>query len=366
MTIPFLDPSQTYLEIREELDEAYRRVMLSGSYILGETLSCFENNFARYCDAAHCIGVSNGLDALTLILRGFNIGKGDEVIVPAHTFIATWLAVSNVGATPVPVEIDEHTYNLNADLIKTSINHRTRAIIAVHLYGQPADMSAIMEVAKKNDLLVIEDAAQAHGASYKGQRVGSFGDAAAWSFYPGKNLGAFGDGGAITTNNDNLAQNLLMLRNYGAREKYQHEVLGYNNRLDPLQAAFLDVKLRHLDRWNSHRAALAKRYIEGLGKTPLILPFTPEWANSVWHLFVVRYPQRDLLQAHLDSLGINTLIHYPTPPHKQLPYVHTIRPGNSLSRTEELSEQILSLPIGPHLTFEQCDRVVSVIAKFIT
>jgi len=364
MSVPFLDPSQTYLELRTELDDAYQRVMRSGSYILGETVSNFENNFARYCEASHCFGVANGLDALTLILQGFDIGPGDEVIVPSHTFMATWLAVSNVGATPIPVEVHERTYNLNPDHIESAITNKTKAIIPVHLYGQPADMTPIMETAARYDIRVIEDAAQAHGAKYKGRKVGSIGDAAAWSFYPGKNLGAFGDAGAITTNNDALADKLLMLRNYGSKEKYRHEILGHNSRLDPIQAAFLDVKLRYIDQWNSHRKELANSYIGALSQASLLLPFTPDWAESVWHLFVIRHQNRNALQKHLDTMGIGTLIHYPIPPHKQLAYSDRAFDAYNLSQTEIIAGQVLSLPIGPHLSPEQCDLVTSAIREF--
>ncbi|RCK27274.1 erythromycin biosynthesis sensory transduction protein eryC1 [Thalassospira profundimaris] len=365
MSVPFLDPSQTYLELQTELDDAYQRVMHSGIYILGEIVSNFENNFAQYCETHHCFGVANGLDALTLILQGYDIGPGDEVIVPSHTFIATWLAVSNVGATPIPVEVDERTYNLNPDLIVSAITGKTKAIIAVHLYGQPADMTPILEIAARYDIRVIEDAAQAHGAKYKGRKTGSIGDAAAWSFYPGKNLGAFGDAGAITTNDDALAHKLLMLRNYGSKEKYRHEILGHNSRLDPLQAAFLDVKLRYIDKWNCCRRELANRYISELKQSSLILPFTPDWAENVWHLFVIRHQNRNALQQHLDALGIGTLIHYPIPPHRQLAYSVRSFDAFDLSQTETLAGQVLSLPIGPHLSSEQCDLVTSAVREFV-
>lgn len=364
MTVPFLDLRQTYLELQAELDDAYQRVMYSGSYILGETVSTFETNFAKYCNASHCFGVANGLDALTLILQAVDIGRGDEVIVPSHTFIATWLAVSNVGATPVPVEVNEQTYNLNPSLVEAAITSRTRAIIPVHLYGQPADMTPILNIAERYNIRVIEDAAQAHGAQYKERRVGTIGDAAAWSFYPGKNLGAFGDAGAITTNSNTLAEKLLMLRNYGSKEKYKHEILGHNSRLDPLQAAFLDVKLHHIDEWNTHRQKLAECYIRGLNQKPVTVPFSPDWAKSVWHLFVIRHHKRNALQKYLGDQGITTLIHYPVPPHRQLAYAKTSFESNDLSKTEEISDQVLSLPIGPHLTFEQCDLVISAIHEF--
>ncbi len=244
-----------------------------------------------------------------------DIGPGDEVIVPSNTYIATWLAVSQCGATPVPVEPDERTYNLDPNRIEAAITPRTKAILPVHLYGQPADLDPILAIARQHGLRVLEDAAQAHGARYKGRRIGGHGDAVAWSFYPGKNLGALGDGGAVTTNDPEIADRLRVLRNYGSRVKYVNEVQGVNSRLDPLQAAILHVKLRHLDDWNARRAAIAAHYREGLAATGLILPHVPAWAEPVWHLFIVRHPQRDALQRHLHEAGIGTLIHYPIPPH---------------------------------------------------
>ena len=321
MHVPFLDLKAASQELKVELDAAYRLVMESGSYILGEKVEAFEQEFATYCGARHCIGVANGLEALHLILRAYNIGPGDEVIVPANTYIATWLAVSHAGATPVPVEPDSQTYNVAPERIAAAITPRTRCIIPVHLYGQPADMDSILEIAKGNDLKVIEDAAQAHGARYKDRRTGSLGDAAGFSFYPGKNLGALGDAGAVVTSDDALADRVRVLRNYGSRVKYHNEVQGFNSRLDPLQAAFLRVKLRHLEEWNDRRRVLASRYLESLRGVPeLLLPYVPEWAEPAWHLFVVRHPRRDALQQHLNRTGIGTLIHYPIPAHLSLAY----------------------------------------------
>ena len=365
MSIPFLDLKTPYIELREELDSAYRRVMESGWYILGAEAESFEQNFARYCSVKHCIGVANGLDALHLLLRAYEIGAGDEVIVPANTYVATWLAVSHAGATPVPVEADSQTYNLDPSRIAAAITRRTRAIIPVHLYGQAADMDPIMKVAAGHGLKVIEDAAQAHGATYKGRRSGGLGDAAGWSFYPGKNLGALGDGGAITTDDDNLADRVRVLRNYGSRQKYHNEVKGFNSRLDPLQAAFLDVKLRHLENWNLRRQAVARRYLEELKDCPgLTLPYVPPWAQPSWHLFVVRHGKRKDFQEHLAQSGIGTLIHYPIPPHLSPAYAEFIGQKGKFPVTEALAEEVISLPMGPHLTPEAAARVVLAVRAF--
>ncbi|MGH9944622.1 MAG: DegT/DnrJ/EryC1/StrS family aminotransferase, partial [Pyrinomonadaceae bacterium] len=282
MNVPFLDLRASYLELKDALDLAYQRVMNSGWYILGEEVAAFEREFAGYCGAKHCIGVGNGLEALHLILRGYDIGAGDEVIVPANTYIATWLAVSYAGATPVPVEPDPRTHNISPERIAAAVTPRTRAVIAVHLYGQPADMDAISQVAEQHGLKVIEDAAQAHGARYRNRCVGTLGDAAGFSFYPGKNLGAMGDAGAITTNDDVLADRVRVLGNYGSRVKYHNEVKGFNSRLDPLQAAFLCVKLAHLDEWNERRRVVARQYLNGFADVAgVALPFVPEWADPV-------------------------------------------------------------------------------------
>jgi len=364
MIVPFLDLRASYKELQVGLDAAYRRVMESGWYILGEEVEAFEREFAAYCTVKHCIGVGNGLEALHLILHAYGVGAGDEVIVPANTFIATWLAVSYTGATPIPVEPDPHTYNLDPARIARAITPRTRAIIAVHLYGQPADMQPILEVARPYGLKVIEDAAQAHGARYKGRRTGSLGDAAGFSFYPGKNLGAMGDAGAVVTNDDDLADRVRLLRNYGSRVKYEHEIKGFNSRLDPLQAAFLRVKLTYLDEWNARRKATAQHYLEALATVPdLALPFVPDWAEPVWHLFIVRHPKRDKLQKHLTNAGIGTLIHYPVPPHLSRVYTN---PGRTvdLPITENLASTVLSLPIGPQLDRLSVDIITRAIQGF--
>lgn len=360
MTIPFLDLQSPYQELRIELDKAYQRVMDSGWYILGKEVVAFENEFAAYCGTNHCVGVGNGLEALYLIIKAFNIGPGDEVIVPANTYIATWLAITHAGATPVPVEPDERTYNINPLKIEQAITPKTKAIMAVHLYGQPADMDSIKTLANKYGLKVFEDCAQAHGARYKGQKVGSLGDAAGFSFYPGKNLGAFGDGGAVTTNNSELANRIKTLRNYGSQIKYHNEVLGFNSRLDELQAAFLRVKLTKLDGWNERRKNIARQYLRELNKhSDLILPFVPEWAEPAWHLFVIRNTQRDALQKTLTEAGIGTMIHYPIPPHLQPAYAELSIRSDSFPITERIHNEVLSLPIGPHILSGQVNLICS-------
>jgi dTDP-4-amino-4,6-dideoxygalactose transaminase len=378
MHIPFLELKPTYLELRGEFDAAYHRVMDSGWYLMGGELENFEAEFATYCEADHCIGVANGLDALHLIVRAYGIGPGDEVIVPSNTFIATWLAVSYAGATPVAVEPDPITYNLDPDRIEAAITANTKAIMPVHLYGQAADMDPILDLATQHGLKVIEDSAQAQGARYKGRRTGSLGTAAAHSFYPGKNLGAFADAGAVTTNDSELATRIRALRNYGSREKYHYEVQGINSRLDELQAAFLRVKLPKLDEWNLRRSAIAKLYFEQLSdlseaqvKTagfPL-LPIVPDWAEPVWHLFVIRHPQRDALQRHLTEKGIQTIIHYPIPPHLSGAYrdfdaTSPSPPSPRFPTADTLARQVLSLPVGPHLSAENVRKICQSIRSF--
>ena len=358
MRVSFLNAGAGYQELREELDAAYRRVMESGWYILGDEVEAFEAEWAAYCGVKHCVGVGNGLDALHLTLRAMGIGAGDEVIVPSNTYIATWLAVSYAGAAPVPVEPDPLTYNIDPLRIEAAITNRTRVILPVHLYGQPADMEPILEVARRHDLRVLEDAAQAHGARYQGRLTGGLGDAAGWSFYPGKNLGAFGDAGAVTTNDDAIADRVRVLRNYGSRTKYLNEVRGFNSRLDPLQAAFLRVKLAHLDEWNSRRSVLAGQYLEALQNLPgLALPAPPQWAEPSWHLFVVHHSGRDELQHRLTAAGVETLIHYPTPPHMSGAYKGQTS-GSALPLTEGLAATTLSLPIGPHVSASEAKHVV--------
>lgn len=360
--VPFLDLGKTYKELKTELDDAFQRVMNSGWYIQGEEVEAFEAEFAEYCGAKFCIGCGNGLDALHLILRAYGIGPGDEVIVPAHTFIATWSAVTLAGAVPVPIETrDDGTYTIAAELIEAAITPRTRAIIPVHLYGRPADMAPIMQIAAKHGLKVIEDAAQAHGARYQGRRTGSLGDAAAFSFYPGKNLGAYGDGGVITTNDSGLATKLRSLRNYGSSAKYVHDVIGFNSRLDTLQAAMLRVKLRYLDEWNARRVSLAESYRQLLANTKLALPAVSGGFDSVYHLYVVATPHRDSLQSELKNSGIETLVHYPIPPHKQ--HAYESLQSLSLPVAERLSREVLSLPMGPHLLREDMEKVAHHVTR---
>lgn len=362
-TIPFLDLRAAYLELKPEIDAAIARVLDSGWYILGPEVEAFEAEWAEYCGASHAVGLGNGLDALTLALRALEIGPGDEVIVPSNTYIATWLAVSAVGATPVPVEPDPATYNIDPDLIPAAITARTKALLPVHLYGQPADLDPILAIARQHNLAVVEDAAQAHGARYKGQRIGAHGDVVCWSFYPGKNLGALGDAGAVTTNLTDLADRIRVLRNYGSREKYVNEVQGVNSRLDPLQAAVLRVKLGVLDEWNERRRRIAEIYTEELAETNLILPQVPQWANPAWHLYVVRSSERDALQERLTTAGIGTLIHYPIPPHHQKVFKMVAMPPLLIAK--ELSGEILSLPIGPHLACTQLNYLQEVIRNAI-
>lgn len=357
MKIPFLDLRAAYLELQPEIDAAIARVLASGHYILGPEVEAFEAEYAAYCQADHAIGVANGLDALHLALLAMGVGPGDEVIVPSNTYIATWLAVSQCGATPVPVEPDARTYNIDPALIEAAITPATRVILPVHLYGQPADLDPILALARRHGLRVLEDAAQAHGARYKGQRIGAHGDAVAWSFYPGKNLGALGDGGAVTTHDPGLADRIRVLRNYGSRVKYVNEVRGVNSRLDPLQAAVLRVKLRYLDAWNARRGVLASAYLDSLSGTNLLLPTVPHWADPVWHLFVVRHPSRDEIARDLQSLGIGTLVHYPIPPYQQMAYAHMNLPTAAFAISNRMAENVLSLPLGPHLRRADASRV---------
>ena len=364
MKVPFLELKATYNEIQAELDAAYRRVMESGWYLLGEELTAFEAEFAQYLGVKHCIGVGNGLEALHLVLRAWGIGQGDEVIVPANTYIATWLAVTYAGACPVPVEPDTRTYNLDPEKIAAAVTKNTKAIIAVHLYGQTADMDAINEVAKRYKLKVLEDAAQAQGAMYKGRMAGSLSDAAGFSFYPGKNLGAYGDAGAVTTNDDSLADRVRSLRNYGSKVKYINEYQGFNSRLDELQAAFLRVKLGYLDEWNRRRRSLAEIYLQKLSNPEVALPYVPEWAKPVWHLFVIRSKQRNDLQKCLKNKEIETLIHYPIPPHLSGAYGALGFSAGNFPLTEQLANEVLSLPMGPHLKLTMASSVIQAINDY--
>jgi dTDP-4-amino-4,6-dideoxygalactose transaminase len=365
--IPFQDFSGQHQELAVELDDAYHRVIASRWYILGQEVQAFEEEFAHYLGAKHCVSVGNGLDALTLALRAWDIGPGDEVLVPAQTYIATWMAVSAVGATPVPVEVEKDTCNLDVAFVEAAITSRTRAILPVHLYGHPAQVHKLNVLARKYNLLVLEDCAQAHGARLEGQMCGTLGDAAAFSFYPGKNLGAFGDGGAVTTNDAEVADRLRLLRNYGSKVKYVHETLGSNSRLDPMQAAFLRVKLKHLDEWNLRRNQLAERYHQQLSHEPsLRLPVVSPDCTSAWHVYVIRHPERDRLAAYLRDHGIGTLIHYPTSPARSGAYSSTAPPATNWPVGEDWAHTCLSLPLGPHNTFEEIDRVCEVIHSFFS
>jgi dTDP-4-amino-4,6-dideoxygalactose transaminase len=345
--IQFLDIKAINLDIENELKRAFDRVLKSGWFINGEEVEKFEDEFADYCGTASAVGVSNGLDALHLILRAYEIGTDDEVIVPSNTFIATWLAVTYCGAKPIPVEPNIDTYNIDPKKIEAAITSKTKAIIAVHLYGQPADMWAIMDIAKKYGLRVIEDAAQAHGATYKGSKTGSLGDAAAFSFYPGKNLGALGDGGAVTSNDEDLIKKVRMLSNYGSLVKYKHELRGYNARLDELQAAFLRVKLRNLDAQNEIRRQIANTYTTQL--RDVVIPKVNIESNPVWHLYVIRTKQRDRVQQRLKENGVMASIHYPVPPHLQGAYTGLGYCHGDFPISETIHNEVLSLPMDPNL-----------------
>ncbi len=362
--VPFVDLAAQFASVGEEVEEAVRAVHRRGDYILGQDVRLFEEEFAAYCEVAHAIGVDSGVSALELALRAFEIGPGHEVITAANTFAASALAISAVGATPVLVDIDPDTHNLDAGLIADAVTSRTRAIMPVHLHGRPADMDRVMAVAADHDLRVIEDAAQAHGARHRGRRAGSIGHAAAFSFYPAKNLGAYGDGGAVVTSDDDVADRVRMLRNYGSRQKYHHDVKGFNRRLDTVQAAALRVKLRRLDAWNELRRGHAERYRRLLADSALVLPAVVEECEEVWHLFVVRCEDRDGLAQHLAAQGVSTGIHYPTPIHRLGAYADQPWPERGYPITEAYATQILSLPMYPELESAQVDHVVDAIAGF--
>lgn len=363
MSVPFLELGAAYHALKADIDAALARTLDSGWYIGGPEVEAFEQAFAASVDAAHCVGVANGLDALHLALRALGIGPGDEVITASNSYIATLLAISMVGATPVLVEPDERTHNLDPAKIEQAITPRTRVLLPTHLYGQPADLDPMLEIAERHGLKLIEDAAQAHGARYKGRPVGAHGHAVCWSFYPSKNLGALGDAGAVTTNDPELADRLRTLGNYGSHQRYVNEVRGVNSRLDPVQAAVLGVKLRHLQEWNGRRGATANLYLEALADTDLILPVVPDWAEPCWHLFVIRSPARRRLQARLADAGIQTLIHYPIPPHRQQAYADLGRGEGSFPIAERLASEVLSLPIGPHLSKDQAEQVVEAVRR---
>jgi len=381
--IKFLDLLSLNRGYRADIDAAIQRVLASGWYLLGRECESFESNYATYCGVKHCIGVANGLDALSLIIKAYGFGEGDEIIVPGNTFIASILAISQNRCTPVLVEPDINTYTIDPNLIEKKITSRTRAIMVVHLYGQVVDMDKIWILSKKYNLKVIEDSAQAHGAVYSDRRAGNLGDAAGFSFYPGKNLGCLGDGGAITTNDDALAEKLRALRNYGSHKKYCHVYQGVNSRLDEIQAAILDIKLKGLDHDNQRRRCIAHRYCEAITNTCITLPVkisrrkecTDKRHNlesglppmnfnhgHVWHLFVIRCATRDRLQQYLTDSGIQTLIHYPVPPHLQSAYKELNHMSYPI--TEEIHKTVLSLPISPVMTDHEVDEVIRVINAF--
>jgi dTDP-4-amino-4,6-dideoxygalactose transaminase len=363
--VPFVDLSAQYTAIADEMNDAILQVVQDSGFILGRDVGLFEEEFAAFCQAQCAVGVDSGTSALELALRACGIGPGDEVITAANTFIATALAISCTGATPVLVDVDPRTYTMDVSSLERAISTRTRAIIPVHLYGQPADMDPILEIARQRDLIVIEDACQAHGARYKGRRVGSLGHAAAFSFYPAKNLGAYGDGGMVVTNDEQVAESVRMLRNYGQREKYHHVVRGYNRRLDTLQAAVLRVKLQHLDAWNAARRQHARLYGELLAHSPVAVPVEPNYAESVYHLYVIRVEDRDGVSAYLRDKGIATGIHYPIPIHLQPAYRDLGYEEGCFPVTEACAGQILSLPMYAELTPGAVEYVAEAIRDFV-
>ncbi len=370
--VSFLDLSSATKELRAEIDTAVKQVLDGGRYVMGPALERFEHNWAEFCGARHAVGLSNGLDALTLALRALDIRPGDEVVVPAHTFIATWLSVAQVGAKIVPVEPNISTYNVEPCAVEAAISKNTKAIIVVHLYGRPVDIEAINRIAKRYKIPVVEDAAQAHGAEWFGRRIGAYSDVVCWSFYPGKNLGAVGDAGAVTTNRQDIYQQMLQSRNYGSSQKYHHEIQGVNARLDEIQAAILDCKLNYLNEWNNRRREIALRYNEALERAcnecepsnSIILPRLDRGINSSWHIYAVRTDNRKNFQNYLNQMGIETIVHYPIPPHKQPAFAREFS-GEQFPTTEKICSTIISLPIGPHL--DTCDQnyIIECIQKFV-
>lgn len=360
MNIPFVSFEFIHNEIRDKLNAAFNEVLYSNWFIKGKQLEQFEKEFAKYCNSSYCIGCASGLDAIMLILRAYDIGEGDEVILPANTFIATSLAVSYVGAKPILVDCNSF-YNIDTDLIEEKITNKTKVIIAVHLYGQPADMDKINYISQKYNLIVIEDSAQAHGATYKGKKVGTLGDAAAFSFYPGKNLGALGDAGAVVTNNKEIANKIRTIANYGSEAKYFHKYKGVNSRLDEIQAAFLRVKLNELDKWNKVRKNIANKYLENIRNPLIILPEVDNASDSVWHLFVIRTAYRDKLRKYLSDNGINTVIHYPIPIHLQEAYRELGLQEGQYQTTEKYAKEILSIPLWYGMSDEEINFICNTI-----
>jgi dTDP-4-amino-4,6-dideoxygalactose transaminase len=358
MNIPFLNMELMHSEIENEMASKFLEVYRSNWFVLGKQVEEFEKEFAEYCGVKYCIGVGNGLDALTLILKGYGIGEGDEVIIPSNTYIASALAVSYAGAKPVFVEPIANTYNIDPKLIEKSITNNTKAIMAVHLYGQAAHMNPINEIAKRYGLKVIEDSAQAQGTTYNGMKTGSLGDASGCSLYPGKNLGALGDAGVITTNDKDLADKIKILRNYGSEKKYHNLYKGMNSRLDELQAGLLRIKLQHIDKWNNDRRRIANRYMKGITNSKLVLPHVPEYTDSNWHIFIVRSEERDRLQQYLSNNGIATLIHYPIPMHLQPAYSELGFTKGDYPIAEEIADKVLSLPMWYGMKDEEIDYVI--------
>ena len=361
---PLVDLRAQQQSLERELNEVLSGALSRTDWILGESVEAFESEFATYCGTKHAVGTDSGLSALELLLRAYGIGSGDEVIIPANTFIATAFAISHAGATPVLVDCDAETYNLAPGLVEQALTRRTRAIVPVHLYGRPAEMSQIMRIARAHGLIVIEDACQAHGATYKGDRVGSIGDAGAFSFYPGKNLGALGDGGMAVTSDATICDRLRMLRNYGQSSKHHHSIVGFNRRLDTLQAALLRVKLRHLDRWNSARAAAARAYSDAFTGTAVVPPSSlPDHLSSAWHLYVVQVADRTLVQSRLEECGIATGVHYPVPIHRQPAYADLGYAEGSFPVTERLASRVLSVPLYPELSIDRIDAIATVLLE---
>lgn len=360
--IPLLELRPTYDELASEIDEAVRGILASGWYIGGPAVEQFEDEFAEHCGAPHCVGVANGLEALALSLRALGIGPGDEVIVPSNTYIATWLAVSMASAVPVPVEPDPTTHCIDPKRVPAAITPRTRCIMPVHLYGHPCDMTSILAIAREHQFLIVEDAAQAHGARLDGRRLGTHGDAVAWSFYPTKNLGAFGDAGAVTTTDSALAEKIRLLRNYGSAVKNVNEVKGYNSRLDPIQAAILSAKLRHLDEWQERRQRIAALYQQAFdGLNSAVAPITAPGAVHGWHLYVMQFDERDRVQSALADLGVGTFVHYPIPPFLQDAYKEFRHRAGEWPIATSLADRVLSIPMGPHLSLDDAARVAEAV-----
>jgi dTDP-3-amino-3,4,6-trideoxy-alpha-D-glucose transaminase len=362
--VPFLDLQALHTELRDELAAAALPVLTSERVLLGPEVESFEDAWARAVGARYAVGVGSGLDALTLGLRALGVGRGDEVLVPSHTFVATWLAVLHAGATPVPVDVSPATGAWEVETVDAAVSGRTRALVPVHLYGHPVDLDPLLALAGRHGLAVLDDAAQAHGARYRGRPLGGLAHATAWSFYPGKNLGALGDGGAVTTSDPEVARRVRSLRNYGSTEKYVNDEIGWNSRLDELQAAMLAVKLGHLAEFNDRRRRVAGRYDEALAGLDLRLPATAVWADPVWHLYVVRTPHRDALRAHLTRHGVETGIHYPVPPHRQPAFAGTPLSDHAQPGADTLAREVLSLPMGPHLSDADQDRVIAAVMSF--